>query len=202
MDEFCVRLLSYFDRGMDGKPGRWPHSLLSAEDMAGAGFRLQGNQKEGSDIVVCDFCTMQAWAWERKDNPFAQHKGSASCEYVDSDMFREHHDKFLQKQSENKNTGDLMLTPPATPAKKCYKSRRKLRLSPIITIYNTMPTREADLEPIQDKKPVEIAVSTGQTKIVIQITDASKRGKPPASPLPQPSTLLTSWADTKRIRLE
>ncbi|KXH25550.1 hypothetical protein CNYM01_00331 [Colletotrichum nymphaeae SA-01] len=165
------------DRGMDGKPGRWTHSLPSPEDMAGAGYRFEGNQKVGGDIVVCDFCTMQAWAWERKDDPFAQHMESKSCEYVDSEMFRELHDKFLQKQGKNKKLDDMMLTPPATPTKKSYKPRRKLRFSPIITMYQSMPTEEADPETANSKKPVEIAVSAGQTRVVIQITDGGERGK-------------------------
>ncbi|KAL0766696.1 hypothetical protein CaCOL14_011141 [Colletotrichum acutatum] len=184
MDEFCVRLLSYFDRGMDGKPGRWPHSLPSPEDMAGAGYRFDGNQKVGGDIVVCDFCTMQAWAWERKDDPFAQHMESKSCDYVDSEMFRQHHDKFLQKQGETKKMDDPMLTPPTTPTKKAYKPRRRLHLSPIITLFDSMPSQEADPKIISgNNKPVEIAISTGETKILIKITDDGERA-------------------TKRIRLE
>ncbi|KAK0377644.1 hypothetical protein CLIM01_04974 [Colletotrichum limetticola] len=188
MDEFCVRLLSYFDRGMDGKPGRWPHSLPSPEDMAGAGYRFEGNREVGGDIVVCDFCTMQAWAWERKDDPFAQHMESKSCEYVDSEVFRDHHDKFLQKQGENKKMDDLMLTPPATPAKRPYKPRRKLRLSPIVTVFDSMPTEEADAKAVNNSKPVEIAVSAGETKILIKITDGGERGKLPV-PTPTPSSL-------------
>lgn len=188
MDEFCVRLLSYFDRGMDGKPGRWPHSLPSAEDMAGAGYRFEGNQKLGGDIVVCDFCTMQAWAWEKKDDPFTQHMESKSCDYVDSEMFREHHDKFLQKQGETKKMDDLMLTPPATPTKKSYKPRRKLGLSSIVTVYDSMPTEEADRKAGNGNgKPVEIAVSTGETRILIKITDGGERGK---SPFPDSYSIL------------
>ncbi|KAL2875693.1 hypothetical protein SGCOL_009157 [Colletotrichum sp. CLE4] len=183
MDEFCVRLLSYFDRGMDGKPGRWPHSLPSPEYMAGAGFRFQSDQKDKGDIVTCDFCRMQAWAWERKDDPFAHHKESKGCEFIDSDIFHQHHDSFLRKKSEGNKAADSLSSPPPTPTKKSHKPRRKLVLSPIVTVYDSVSTEEADRKTVNDNKPVEIAVSIGQTKIVIQVIDDSER-------------------DTKRTRLE
>ncbi|OHF03824.1 hypothetical protein CORC01_00686 [Colletotrichum orchidophilum] len=184
MDEFCVRLLSFFDRGMEGKPGRWPHPTPSPEAMAAAGFRLlQDGQSPSGDSVTCDFCKMQAWAWERKDDPFLMHKEALSCEYVDSGIFRDHHENFLQKQDQINGTGESRLTPPSTPTKKTSKPRRRMRLSPIVTVYDSMPSQEANHKSVEKQKdglePIKITVSTGETEIVIQLTDTSERGEPP-----------------------
>lgn len=175
MDEFCVRLLSYFERSEDGKPGRWPHPNLSPEDMAGAGFRLVSTQAKSGDSVICNFCSLQAWAWERKDDPYHQHQdGSPKCEYVVSDIFRKHQELFFMKKFEKGETEEPLLTPPMTPTKRTYKPRRRMGLSPIVTVYDSTPshnaTRASEEPQASTGKPFEITVSTGETKVVIQIT--------------------------------
>ncbi|GKT67120.1 baculoviral IAP repeat-containing protein 3 [Colletotrichum tofieldiae] len=167
MDEFCVRLLSFFERGADGKPGRWPHPSLSPEDMAGAGFRLQGSQ---------------AWKWEKKDDPFQQHQdASPKCEYVASSMFEGHHDVFVKKQPDKKETTQWPITPPATPTKRPYSPRRRMTFSPIITVHESAPSGQAtQLSPQQQEQrltPTEISVTAGEIKFVIQVSGPGERGE-------------------------
>ncbi|GJC90948.1 E3 ubiquitin-protein ligase IAP-3 [Colletotrichum liriopes] len=180
MDEFCVRLLSFFERGADGKPGRWPHPSLSPEDMAGAGFRLQGSQVKSGDNVICDFCKLQAWKWEKKDDPFQQHQdASPKCEYVASSMFKGHHDVFVKKQPD-KETTQWPVTPPATPTKRPYSPRRRMTFSPIITVHESAPSGQAtQLSPKQQEQrlmPTEISVTAGEIKFVIQVSGPGERG--------------------------
>ncbi|KAK2016211.1 hypothetical protein LZ32DRAFT_615552 [Colletotrichum eremochloae] len=182
MDEFCVRLLSFFDRGTDGKPGRWPHPALSPEDMAGAGFRLQGSQLKPGDNVICDFCRLQAWKWETKDDPFHQHQdASPNCEYVTSDLFKEHHDVFVRKQQlEVKEIDQRPLTPPATPTKRSYKPRRRMALSQIVTVYESAPTHQATQGSLnlqeQSKMATEVSVTAGSVDVVIRVYEHGDRG--------------------------
>ncbi|KAK2002788.1 hypothetical protein LX36DRAFT_212949 [Colletotrichum falcatum] len=181
MDEFCVRLLSFFERGTDGKPGRWPHPALSPEDMAGAGFRLQGSQPRSGDNVVCDFCRLQAWKWETKDDPFDQHKdASPACEYVNSDIFHGYHGVFVRKQLEVKEAGQRPMSPPATPTKKSYRPRRRMVLSPIVTVYESAPASQetkASRKPQEElQTPTEIAVTAGGVEVVIRVCDQGARG--------------------------
>ncbi|KZL84426.1 baculoviral iap repeat-containing protein 3 [Colletotrichum incanum] len=181
MDEFCVRLLSFFERGADGKPGRWPHPALSPENMAGAGFRLQGSQVKSGDNVICDFCKLQAWKWEKKDDPFRQHQdASPKCEYVVSNTFGEHRDVFLKKQRDKENI-QRPLTPPATPTKRSYGPRRRMALSPIVTVHESAPTGQATQLSLgqqeQRPRPTEISVTTSEIKFVIQISDLGERGE-------------------------
>ncbi|KDN64387.1 hypothetical protein CSUB01_06163 [Colletotrichum sublineola] len=181
MDEFCVRLLSFFDRGTDGKPGRWPHPALSPEDMAGAGFRLQGSQLKSGDNVICDFCKLQAWRWETKDDPFHQHQdASPNCEYVTSDLFKEHHDVFVRKQQlEVKEIDQRPLTPPATPTKRSYKPRRRMALSQIATVYESAPTHQATQGSLnlqgQSKMAAEVSLTAGSVDVVIRVYEQGDR---------------------------
>ncbi|KAK1973935.1 hypothetical protein LZ30DRAFT_609432 [Colletotrichum cereale] len=184
MDEFCVRLLSFFERGEDGKPGRWPHPALSPEDMAGAGFRLQGSQSKHGDNVICDFCRLQAWKWETKDDPFHQHQDvSPNCEYVTSSIFKEQHEVFLKKQLDSKEMATLPLSPPATPTKRSCKPRRRMGLSPIVTVYESAPAYQATQSSLelqgQFQKPTEISVTAGNIEVVIRVGDQGERGKFP-----------------------
>ncbi|KAJ0164162.1 hypothetical protein CTA2_1620 [Colletotrichum tanaceti] len=186
MDEFCVRLLSYFERSEEGEPGRWPHPNPSPEDMTGAGFRLVSTQAKSGDSVVCDFCSLQAWAWEKKDDPYHQHQdGSPKCGYVVTECFRKHQALFLKKQLEKMETKDPLLTPPMTPTKKTYKPRRRMGFSPIVTMYDSKPSHNATRaseEPRESTgKPLEITVSTGETKFVIQVTGAGEHRNTPLS---------------------
>ncbi|OLN86001.1 hypothetical protein CCHL11_10088 [Colletotrichum chlorophyti] len=182
MDSFCIRLLSFYERGSEGKPGRWPHSDLAPEYMAGAGFRLQGSQATEGDSVVCDWCKLQAWKWESKDDPFEQHVNTArACEYVNSEMFQQHREVFLKKQATEKSLDDQpMLSPPATPVKTKYKPRRRMVISPIFTVIDINPSESATLAALKPHddgaKPVEIAVSAGDIKFVIQVMGNIERG--------------------------
>ncbi|KAK2043863.1 hypothetical protein LZ31DRAFT_585041 [Colletotrichum somersetense] len=182
MDEFCVRLLSFFERGTDGKPGRWPHPALSPEDMAGAGFRLQGSQTQSGDSVICDFCKLQAWKWETKDDPFHQHKeASPKCEYVASDIFNECHDVFVKRQLDVNEVAQCPISPPATPTKKSYRPRRRMGLSPIVTVYESTPTDQEGSPKFQDKSqmPTEVSISAGSVEVVIRVCDQGGHGKFP-----------------------
>ncbi|EFQ25798.1 hypothetical protein CGRA01v4_14197 [Colletotrichum graminicola] len=183
MDEFCVRLLSFFERGTDGKPGRWPHPALSPEDMAGAGFRLQGSQAKLGDNVICDFCRLQAWKWETKDDPYHQHQeASPKCGYVTSDIFKEHHDVFLQKQPDVKGVVQWPLSPPPTPTKRSCKPRRRMGLSPIMTVCESTPFKqETKSVKLQDQSQTStISVTAGCVEVFIRVYDQGGRGKFPA----------------------
>ncbi|KAK1966879.1 hypothetical protein LY78DRAFT_33280 [Colletotrichum sublineola] len=165
MDEFWVRLLSFFDRGTDGKPGRWPHPALSPEDMAGAGFRLQGSQLKSGDNVICDFCKLQAWRWETKDDPFHQHQdASPNCE---------------KQQLEVKEIDQRPLTPPATPTKRSYKPRRRMALSQIATVYESAPTHQATQGSLnlqgQSKMAAEVSLTAGSVDVVIRVYEQGDR---------------------------
>ncbi|KAK1573196.1 uncharacterized protein LY79DRAFT_653248 [Colletotrichum navitas] len=183
MDDFCVRLLSFFERGTDGKPGRWPHPALSPEDMAGAGFRLQGSQAKPGDNVICCFCKLQAWKWETKDDPYHQHQeASPKCEYVTSDIFKEHHDVFLQKQLDVTEVVQGPLSPPPTPTKRSYKPRRRMGLSPIVTVYDSAPSHQATKSlglQEQSQRPT-VSVTAGCVEVFIRVCDQGERGKFPA----------------------
>ncbi|GKT46306.1 death-associated inhibitor of apoptosis 2 [Colletotrichum spaethianum] len=180
MDEFCVRLLSFYERGADGKPGRWPHPALAPEAMAGAGFRLQGSQVKSGDNVICDFCRLQAWKWETKDDPFQQHQdASPKCAYVASAIFGQHREVFSKKQLDKGEAGSLPLTPPATPAKRSYTPRRRVGLSPIVTVYESAPAGQAAPSSLKRQKapvPMEISVTTGEINFVIQMSEVGEPG--------------------------
>ncbi|WYZ46810.1 hypothetical protein EsH8_IX_001035 [Colletotrichum jinshuiense] len=182
MDEFCVRLLSFFERGADGKPGKWPHATLSAEAMAGAGFRFQDSQTKSGDSVICDFCKIQAWRWEKKDDPFLQHReGSPHCDYVASKLFEDHHQVFLRGGNDKKEAAEAPPSPPPTPIKKSYTPRRRrLDRPPIVTVYDAAPARNeaqgSSGQQVESLSPVEISVSAGDTNIVIRVSEQDKRG--------------------------
>ncbi|KAK2054877.1 hypothetical protein LY76DRAFT_211349 [Colletotrichum caudatum] len=182
MDEFCVRLLSFFERGTDGKPGRWPHPALSPEDMASAGFRLEGSQTQSGDSVICDFCKLQAWKWVTKDNPFEQHReASPNCEYVASGIFKEYHNVFVKKQLEVKEVVQCPISPPATPTKRSPRPRRRMGLSPIMTVYESTPTDQEGSLKLQDKSqmPTEVFISAGGVEVVIRVCDQGGQGNFP-----------------------
>ncbi|KAF4829241.1 hypothetical protein CGCSCA4_v014642 [Colletotrichum siamense] len=161
--------------------------------MAGAGFRYTGERRHQADSVTCDFCEMQAWAWEAKDDPFEEHQtGSPNCQYLTTQLFKDRHKVFLLKREATdkaspaaSNTVDEILTPPVTPVKPKTgrkpgrKSARSMVLSPNVTVYDSSPANEQTQDAVhQDtgKQPVEITITAGSTKITIQVTDVSPRG--------------------------
>nr|XP_036576152.1 uncharacterized protein CTRU02_13839 [Colletotrichum truncatum]KAF6782841.1 hypothetical protein CTRU02_13839 [Colletotrichum truncatum] len=179
MDGFCNRLLSFYDNNVNGEPGRWPVANLQPEDMAGAGFRFAGNGKLNCDSVSCDWCKMQAWKWESKDDPFEQHRqGSPTCIYVASKTFKDYEQVFQAKVMVSEVFGRLP-SPPATPVKQIRKPRRRMCLSPITTVFDFEPAQdEAHSVAYQQEsthKPVEISVMSGDTKVVIQIANGEER---------------------------
>ncbi|GKT94618.1 baculoviral IAP repeat-containing protein 3 [Colletotrichum tofieldiae] len=147
MDEFCVRLLSFFERGADGKPGRWPHPSLSPEDMAGAGFRLQGSQ---------------AWKWEKKDDPFQQHQdASPKCEQ-EGDHSVAHHAPATPTKRPYSPRRRMTFSPIIT-VHESAPSGQATQLSP--------------QQQEQRLTPTEISVTAGEIKFVIQVSGPGERGE-------------------------
>ncbi|KAJ0327594.1 hypothetical protein COL922a_013437 [Colletotrichum nupharicola] len=195
METYFERLFTFHATGSesdDGEGMKWPVNTLRSEDMAGAGFFFTGNETQTPDSVTCFSCKMQAWQWKRKDDPFDEHSsGSPNCEYVTTQQFEDRHNLFLMEKEGKKaskqsspDTLDGPATPPETPTKpkattKRYQYRRKMVLSPIYTVYDSCPTNEQTQETVHrdtDKQPVEIAITAGDTKFTIQVTDVSPRG--------------------------
>ncbi|KAL2754162.1 hypothetical protein ACRALDRAFT_1070026 [Sodiomyces alcalophilus JCM 7366] len=158
MDDFCARLQSFYN---DENEARWTLTTPSAEDMAGAGFRLQGESSR-SDVAICDICQVIGWNWEAKDDPFAEHtKNGADCAYVQSPLFSKFNEMFAKKKKA------ITPTPPATPnagggrrnssMATPRKKRAKLALSEVHTVASVEP--QAVLLP--KNKPMEIEFRRG-----------------------------------------
>ncbi|KAF6807857.1 baculoviral Iap repeat-containing protein 3 [Colletotrichum sojae] len=182
MSDYSQRLATFFADGPDGQPNIWPIAHIRPEDMAGAGFRFAGEGFENSDAVTCDECKLHAWSWEKKDDPFQQHRdGARHCSYVDTEAFERHHREFLANAA-SVEAIDAPMTPPATPPKRTYKSRRRIKLSPIMTVCNTSPSDDKVFSTArQDQsraEPVEVSVSAGGATVIIQVTaDVGMKGR-------------------------
>lgn len=144
MDEFCLRLLSFFEKGEEGTPGKWPLVSPTSEDMAGAGFKFAaaGSQR---DNVKCDACNLECFKWEPDDNPYEDHvKNSPQCPFTKKDIFHQYRQIF-----ELKANRPFTITPPITPGTydasagpktPVRKSRRgKNTLSPVQTVADLKP---------------------------------------------------------------
>ncbi|KAF5497011.1 Baculoviral IAP repeat-containing protein 3 [Colletotrichum siamense] len=192
MDTYFERLFTFHTTGSesgDGEGMKWPINTLRPEDMAGAGFYYTGIETKTSDSVTCFSCQMQAWKWKRKDNPFTEHStGSPKCEYVTTQQFDDRHNLFLMEKEGKKaskqsspDTLDGPATPPETPTKPktIRRPKRKMAMSPIVTIYDSAPADNQAQNAVHHdtgRQPVEIAITAGNTKFTIQVTDVSPRG--------------------------
>lgn len=166
MDGFFSRLQSFYDQGNKG--GAWTLKRPSPEDMAGAGFRLQGESSPG-DVAVCDICQVMGWKWDAKDDPFEEHiKNGADCAYVQSPLFAKCKDMFTKKST-------VASTPPATPdvggvaknssAATPRRKRVKLVLSDIHTVASVEPRAAQHLK----SKPMEITVRGPGVRLLVEV---------------------------------
>ncbi|KAF6785373.1 baculoviral Iap repeat-containing protein 3 [Colletotrichum musicola] len=182
MSDYSQRLATFYADGPDGQPNTWPIAHIRPEDMAGAGFRFAAEGFNNSDAVVCDECRLHAWSWERKDNPFQQHRdGARQCSYVGTETFERHHGEFLANAA-SREVVDAPMTPPATPPKRTYKSRRRIKLSPIMTVCSTSPSNDQVFSTTRQEEsraePVEVSISAGGTTVIIQVTaDVGMKGR-------------------------
>ncbi|KAF5520152.1 Baculoviral IAP repeat-containing protein 7 [Colletotrichum aenigma] len=192
METYFERLFTFHATGSesgDGEGMKWPVNTLRPEDMAGAGFFFTGNETQTPDSVTCFSCKMQAWQWKRNDDPFDEHSsGSPNCDYVTTEQFEDRHKLFLMDR-ESKNASkqnspaalEAPATPPETPTKPktIRKPKRKMAMSPIVTIYDSAPADNQAQNAVHHdtgKQPVEIAITAGDSKFTIQVTDVSPRG--------------------------
>ncbi|KAF9869871.1 baculoviral iap repeat-containing protein 3 [Colletotrichum karsti] len=214
METYSARLLSFYPNATGSEPedeaeaGAWPITTLRGEDMAGAGFYFTGSTKT-PDSVTCHSCKLQAWKWEEKDDPFAQHKvGSPNCDYIATDEFEDCHRVFLARQEAKQSIEAL--TPPPTPAKPLRKprgpSKKKIALSKIMTVCDVAPSYTQDHTAMSqqgsDSKPIDISITAGDSRITIQINNDGLRGEFAFVFDIPPQQVLTWEAGTKRARIE
>ncbi|ROT34499.1 hypothetical protein SODALDRAFT_382432 [Sodiomyces alkalinus F11] len=179
MDGFCNRLQTFYD---DASKGKWALTMPSAEDMAGAGFRFQGESSR--DVAICDICQVMGWKWETKDDPFDEHvRNEPKCAYVQSDMFKKFHETFAKKKAM------LAHTPPVTPMTPDNaggggknsrnttprKRRTKLALSEIHTVASVEP--KAAAATCSKREPMEITVRGPGVRLLLEVNGGAEDGE-------------------------